>query len=161
MKGFLNIKKLNLPSMCIEDVYSHLRLAGNKGVEGVTLWAGVVNESCFEVKNTIIPKQEAFNHDGGLLYTVDGDELHKINVWLYQNKMTLIAQIHSHPGRAYHSDTDDAYPIITTVGGISIVIPDFGFKPISIDDWAVYRLNEQKQWIKQSKKEVNLLISIF
>lgn len=160
MKGFQHIKKIKIPFLCIEKVYEHLRNAGNNRVEGVALLAGIVNNSCFEVKAEIIPEQEAFNNNGGLLYTVDGEELHKINVWLYKNGMTLIAQIHSHPGLAYHSDTDDKYPIITTLGGISIVIPDFGFNPISIDDWAVYRLINDRDWIEQSKEEVEILISI-
>lgn len=160
MIGFQNIKKINIPFSCIEKVYEHLRKVGNRGVEGVALFAGEFKESTFYVKTEIIPKQEAFNHHGGLLYTVDGEELHKINVWLYKNKMTLIAQIHSHPGLAYHSDTDDKYPIITTIGGVSIVIPDFGFNPISISDWAVYRLNSSSGWVKHIDTDVKTLISI-
>lgn len=160
MSGFLNIQQLILPFSAIEEVYTHLRKAGKNQVEGVALWAGTTNDTTFKIKTTIIPKQKAFNHGGGLLYMVEGEELHRINVWLYKNKMTLIAQIHSHPNHAYHSDTDDRYPIITTVGGISIVIPDFGFRPIAIEDWAVYRLNPSKQWMEQSSKEINSLISI-
>lgn len=37
-----------------------------------------------------------------------------------------VARIHSHPGLAFHSPTDDANPAITFDGALSIVVPYFG-----------------------------------
>ena len=37
-----------------------------------------------------------------------------------------VARIHSHPGLAFHSPTDDANPAITHEGALSIVVPFFG-----------------------------------
>jgi hypothetical protein len=37
-----------------------------------------------------------------------------------------VARIHSHPGLAFHSTTDDANPAITHEGALSIVVPFFG-----------------------------------
>jgi Prokaryotic homologs of the JAB domain len=34
-------------------------------------------------------------------------------------------QVHTHPGAAYHSATDDAYPAVQTPGFLSLVIPRF------------------------------------
>ena len=110
MIGLEDINKVEIPFSKIEEVYSHLRYAGTKRIEGVALLSGKREGEIFKVLNTIIPKQEAYNHEGGLLYTVDADELHRINVWLYRNAQQLVCQIHSHPSEAYHSDTDDAYP---------------------------------------------------
>jgi len=161
MSGLLKITSVNLPIRCVKEVYSHLRKVGIKSLEGVALWAGVATgESSFDVTTTIIPKQTSYNHEHGLLYTVDGDELYKINVWLYQNKLTLISQIHSHPGAAYHSDTDDAFPIVAVNGGLSIVIPNFGFDDLSMDTWAVYRLIPDEGWTELTDAKVTTLIKI-
>lgn len=161
MKGLLEISSINIPIRCVIEVYEHLRKVGIKRFEGVALWAGIAtNESSFDITTTIIPKQTAYNHEHGLLYTVEGDELYQINVLLYQNKLTLISQIHSHPGVAYHSDTDDAFPIVAVNGGLSIVIPDFGFGGISIDDWAVYRLSPNIGWVGLTESQVKSLIKI-
>jgi hypothetical protein len=35
------------------------------------------------------------------------------------------AQVHTHPGSAFHSPTDDAWPIVHTPGFSSLVIPNF------------------------------------
>ena len=37
-----------------------------------------------------------------------------------------VARIHSHPGLAFHSPTDDNNPAITYPGALSIVVPFFG-----------------------------------
>ncbi|NYI58247.1 hypothetical protein [Cellulomonas soli] len=38
----------------------------------------------------------------------------------------FVARIHSHPGDAFHSSADDANPIISYEGGLSVVVPFFG-----------------------------------
>ena len=158
--GFLNVKKISLPLQYMEHAYKHMREVGQKQLEGVALFAGKESNNLFKIETVIIPKQKAMSLEDGLLYAVDGEELHRINVWLYENKMSLIAQIHSHPTRAYHSDTDDAYPIVATVGGISIVVPDFASRPIDISSWAVYRLTAQSEWLELKEVEKHNLFEL-
>lgn len=159
---FLKLKNITIPKDCVEKAYEHIRTAGLKRVEGVVLLAGVyhVGADIFEVKETIVPKQLSMLLEEGLLYAVDGEELHRINVYLHENGMVLIAQLHSHPGRAYHSSTDDAFPIITKLGGLSIVVPNFGADDFSLDRWAVYRLNTHLKWEELNRKTVRDLIRI-
>lgn len=160
MSMLSDIATIVFPQSCVNDVYEHLRECGQQGVEGVALFAGSISGSTFIVKAAIIPQQYTSRSEEGLMYMVKGEELHRINMWLYHNKMSLVAQIHSHPNEAYHSEADDAYPIITTVGGISIVVPNFGFGLICKDDWAVYRLSENGDWNQQSRNQVKTLIKI-
>jgi hypothetical protein len=109
---------------------------------------------------TIIPAQNSYQLESGLLYSVPGEELFRINKLLYEHQLTLIAQVHSHPGAAYHSDTDDAYPIVTVQGGLSIVVPNFGHDAFDLDDWAVYRLSDKNEWKLLEEGEVRELIKV-
>lgn len=68
--------------------------------------------------------------------------------WLYDNGQRLGAQVHSHPTRAYHSDTDDAYPIATQRGALSLV-PHFATDGIRGRGVATYRLTASG-WSRQS-----------
>lgn len=160
MSGFLTISKIIMPYQCLVEAYIHMREAGMQRVEGVALFAGIEIENTFKIQKTIVPEQEAMSLEDGLLYSVDSDELHRINVWLYENEMSLIAQIHSHPGRAYHSSTDDAYPIVATVGGISVVVPDFASRAIELSNCAVYRLSLENEWVELSENEKDNLFEI-
>lgn len=160
MSGFQRISKIVIPSECIKKAYELMRYAGENRVEGVALFAGYENGNEFYISQTIIPKQTAYRLELGLLYAVDADELHRINVWLYENNLSIIAQIHSHPNEAYHSETDDAYPIVATKGGISIVVPRFAIDPIDIKNWAVYRLSSENCWVELSHSETKKIIQI-
>lgn len=129
---------------------AHLRSCGVRGVEGMVLWAGTVVDGEARVEEAIVPVQDGRITNHGLIVTVSGDELHRINVHLYKNRRKLIAQVHSHPGHAYHSAVDDEYAVATEIGAFSIVVPDFAEGPFEIDDYAVYRLQEGRwPWQKR------------
>jgi hypothetical protein len=88
---------------------------------------------------------------------VEGDELHRLNVWLFENHEELAAQVHSHPTEAYHSGTDDTYPIVTMRGGLSVVVPDFARAGLRGDGVANYRLGKSG-WDELSLEESRRLI---
>lgn len=146
MNGFSTVKQINVPRSLIDAMMKFLRERGSLGLEAFSLWAGSMEEEIFHVRANIIPAQTGRKSDKGVSVHVGPAELHRLNVWLFENNMNLIAQIHTHPHEAYHSDTDDAYPIATTVGCISIVIPDFARHCFSAGRCAIYRLNESQEW---------------
>lgn len=160
MSGFQEISKIIIPIKCIKTAYELMRCAGENRVEGVALFAGYEKGNEFYISQTIIPEQTAYKLELGLLYAVGADELHRINVWLYENNLTIIAQIHSHPNEAYHSETDDTYPIVATKGGISIVVPRFAKDPMNIKNWAIYRLSSENRWIELNYSQIEKIIKI-
>jgi hypothetical protein len=160
MSGFLDLTRIQVPLSAVEEAVSHLRQVGRRGLEGFSLWAGKRFGATFLVEKNIVPAQTGHRTADGVCVSVGPGELHRINVWLYENSMTLIAQLHSHPTDAYHSDTDDAFPIATTVGSLSIVIPDYARKPFSLVDCATYRLSPQNGWVPMSQNEVTNLVFI-
>jgi hypothetical protein len=107
----------------------------------------------------IIPAQAGLRTESGLCVYVGGDELHRLNVHLYEKQIKLVAQIHSHPTDAYHSDTDDAYAIATVLGSLSIVVPDFASRPFNMQECAVYRL-DGRGWIEVPPSDLPHLIEI-
>ena len=139
--GFEGIELVQVDAAAIDETRDHLRQMGRKGLEGLALWVGPANGATFAVKGALIPRQTGSSSDHGLLVQVDGDELHRINVELYKREWRVIAQIHSHPGAAYHSSTDDRYAIATTSGAFSIVVPDFAEGPFRFSEFATYRLS--------------------
>jgi hypothetical protein len=59
-----------------------------------------------------------------------------------------IARIHSHPGAAFHSETDDQNPALTFDGALSIVAPFFGLGlREGFGRCAVYYRHENK-WVE-------------
>jgi hypothetical protein len=123
-----------------------MRNVGRVGNEGFALWIGRRAGAAFEVDETLIPDQEGVQTDSGICVTVGRQELFRINRYLYSSGRGLIAQLHSHPTVAYHSETDDAFPIATTLGAFSLVVPDFAVRPFALGECAVYRLVPDGGW---------------
>lgn len=124
------------------------------------LWVGNVDGSSFRVTNLLIPRQTAVRSDSGICAVVEGSELRRIGMELYKEKLQLVAQVHSHPTNAYHSETDDEFAIVTTMGGLSLVVPDFAVGPFDLNEYAAYRLTESGSWEELNRREVARLIEV-
>jgi hypothetical protein len=124
-----------------------LKAAGRDGYEVFVLWTGDVDGETFKARNAYLPEQQSFRQDTELLVHIGADALFQLNLWLYERRQVLGAQIHSHPHEAYHSLTDDEYPIVTALGGLSLVVPDFGAKGLLGSGVVGYRL-EERGWVR-------------
>jgi hypothetical protein len=141
----------------VRDTERALRNAGEDGYELFVLWTGRIDATAFLVDHIYVPTQQSLKLDDGLCVRVGADELHRLNVWLYTENQVLGVQIHSHPRRAYHSDTDDTYPIVTTLGGVSIVVPNFCGGGMTDPGTAVYRLTGEG-WLKLGRRDALALV---
>lgn len=132
----------------VQKSEERIRQAGREGYELFILWSGVQEGDRFTVRTPHVPKQESFRIRGReLLVQVEGEALHQLNAWLYEAHEMLGIQVHSHPTEAFHSDTDDKFAMVTTLGGLSIVVPDFGSRGLITQGTAVYRL-DPSGWIE-------------
>lgn len=134
-----------------------LQEAGADGYELFVLWTGTIRGSDLELEHTYLPEQESFRGEEGLCVRVAGEALHELNRWLFEHNQTLAVQVHSHPTEAYHSDTDDMYPIVTQLGGLSIVVPDFGARGIRGAGVAAYRLT-RRSWVRIAPSTFRTLV---
>lgn len=158
--GLMDIQRVFVPKSLAEAAHEHFRRVGKDGVEGMALWVGHREGREVQVVETVIPAQRGIRSPDGVGVTVDGDELFRLNVHLHEHRLGLVAQLHSHPGDAYHSDTDDAFPIATTAGAFSIVVPDYASRPFSLKRCAIYRLFPQQGWVELSTVEALTIINI-
>ena len=142
MTTFEPIRKFVAPADICDATDEQLRQAGTDGNERFILWSGIVCEERFLVTTMHSPRQTAYRLPSGLCIRVDADELHRLNVWLYENEERLAVQVHSHPKGAFHSETDDAYPMVTTLGGLSLVVPNFARYGVRGGGTALYRLSD-------------------
>lgn len=159
---FGRIKTVHLPGDILGRTGSILREAGGFGEEAFVLWAGYFRaDSEFLVTTAIHPEQEAMKSPIGVGVYVDGEELFRINRWLFANEMVLLGQVHSHPTDAFHSDTDDRFPLVTAVGQFSVVVPSFARAPFTdLSRCAVFRLNSRGRWGAVPKGEVGRMFSV-
>lgn len=136
-----------------------LQQFGDHGCEGLVLWVGEVAEHQARVTQAVVPDQQPVKSEEGVGYFVDGAALFELNRKLADTGLRLIAQVHSHPREAYHSEADDRYAIVTADGGLSLVVPDFGRAPADPTLWAVYRLRKGS-WHELELEQARSLLNV-
>lgn len=136
-----------------------LQKYGRQGCEGLVLWVGHVQERTATITRAIVPSQNPIKEESGVGYFVTGETLFLLNRTLADSGFKLIAQVHSHPAGAYHSQADDRYSIVTAEGGLSFVVPNFGNAPADPSLWAVYRLVDGR-WCELTSDQVRSIITI-
>lgn len=159
--GLMGVRCFEVPRPVVDELQAFFRKAGEAGCEAVGFWAGVVEGDVFRVREAVIPRQQAIRSpEGDVAVMIPGDELFRLNVWLYRSGLELGAQIHSHPGAAYHSDTDDTLAVVARAGGLSLVVPDFARRPFTLAEAAVHRLGEDGRWIRLEPAAVTALVHL-
>lgn len=153
-RGLLDVDHFVIPAQVLGHTIEFLKNVGRSGAEGFVLWGGKFESiSQFRFASAFAPDQRSFATKDGLLVTVAGDALFSINKNLYERGEILAAQVHTHPTSAYHSGTDDHYPMVTLLGALSIVIPDFArYAPKDHAAWAWYRLIAYGEWAPLGKE---------
>lgn len=136
-----SVEHISIDPGVVETTLHVLQQFGAHGCEGLVLWVGEVTEGQARITRAVVPNQTPMKSEEGVGYFIDGQVLFELNQKLSNTGLRLIAQVHSHPGEAYHSETDDRYAIVTADGGLSLVVPDFGKAPADPALWAVYRLS--------------------
>lgn len=144
-----DVEEFVVPFGLVDQTLGPLQDAGGHGYEAFVLWGGrhSGHGKRFEFVSAYFPEQTTTRGEEGLLVVVEGKALFHANRAFYERGLVLAGQVHSHPTDAYHSSTDDAYPLMTLTGGLSGVVPDFGRGGRHrVDDWAWYRLAGLGRW---------------
>jgi hypothetical protein len=67
-----------------------------------------------------------------------------------ERKLTVVADIHTHGGRAVQSRSDKANPMVARAGHIAIILPNFAVAPIPWDQIGIYEYRGDHQWHDRS-----------
>jgi hypothetical protein len=131
---------LHLAEGVIAKTFGTLRKCGRGQCECAVFWTGPADAAVVDGVEHPIHKRSPFG------YEVDDGWL--TNFWkqLAASSRSVRVQIHTHPGRAFHSATDDEWPIVSQAGFISIVIPNYATGEPSLDGAWVGRLRKDGEW---------------
>jgi hypothetical protein len=150
------VRSITIDRSVVDNTLRTLQTFGAHRLEGLVLWLGAIEPGRAHVLEMLTPEQHPVSDEEGVGYFVSGETLFQLNKALAKTGLRLIAQVHSHPKEAYHSETDDRYGIVTADGGLSLVVPNFGRAPADLSSWAVYRL-DHGTWQELSAEEVRAL----
>jgi hypothetical protein len=115
------VSRLVIPTFVLDEARAHMEEAGAVGVEATGM---IVAGPDRVARHAVFPDQRAGRSCG---HWVQITELGKVELALALGPdETYAARIHSHPGFAFHSATDDRNPGLRYEGALSIVVPYYG-----------------------------------
>lgn len=133
------------PSAVVSATIDALRRSGARGHEGIVLWLGERRSGQIEVAQAYVPEHSARRD----MFHIPPSGMRTLQGHLRARRWMIVAQVHSHPGLAFHSSADDDWAIVRHVGALSIVAPYFArqLTPGSfLADCATYELDEGNRW---------------
>ena len=125
--------------------------------ESVVLWTGTHHAEVALVQRIIVPCQWA----SSLHFDVPLQERIRIMRQITSCGERLLAQLHTHPSKAFHSPADDRLALPRHTGAISIVIPNFAEKwSGDLQETSVNRHLGGGVWEELSREAVSILFEV-
>ena len=87
-------------------------------------------------------------------YEVDNGWLHQTWLDLARRGREIRMQVHTHKFDAFHSATDDQYPVVNTAGFLSLVLPRFATGPVGLEGAYLTQLEPDGLWSELNPSEV-------
>ncbi|MBL0924264.1 MAG: hypothetical protein IBJ12_07335 [Sphingomonadaceae bacterium] len=125
----------------IEETFSVFRSCGNGERECQLYWLSH-QDSPLELMEVNHPRHWASRY--GL--AVEDKWISRFWGDLADRRMSVRFQVHTHPEQAFHSATDDAYPLMFHAGFLSLVIPDFALGPVGFDQTYLTEMQPNGRW---------------
>jgi proteasome lid subunit RPN8/RPN11 len=129
----------------VEQTLEYLQEAGRRESECVVLWLAHRSTDDTLVIEAYRPEQTAALDR----FVIPSDSMRALMRHLREHRLSLLAQVHSHPGEAFHSWIDDREAIVRHEGALSIVAPYFA-RSLAADSFAEacasFRLTASDRW---------------
>ena len=130
-----------LPRRMIDETFSTLRSCGAGERECKLYWL-----SSWSDVDQLIEVTHPGHDSSRYGLTIHDGWITKFWNELADRGLGVRVQVHTHPGAAFHSPTDDAFPLIHEVGFLSLVIPDFAFGEVGFDGAYLTEIQADGGW---------------
>lgn len=144
---------LKIQKELIEESLNQLK--GSPKKEKVILWLGRRLDQNYIVDEVYVPDQIT----GEDYFIIPENGMDKLMKKLRLNRKMIIAQVHTHPQYAFHSEADDKWAIVRHTGAYSLVLPFF-CSTTNINNFlnnvAIFVLDDHNYWEEVDKYKLTI-----
>ena len=127
----------------LRDTFSELRRCGSGKRECQVLWLSPWARP-HVITKVVHPRHTAST----VSFDLDERWLHEFWTDLSVKRMGVRAQVHTHPGSAFHSRVDDRWPIVHTAGFLSLVVPTFAQGNVGFEGAYLAEIGSDGRWVR-------------
>jgi len=144
----------------VAGTLASLREAGRDGRERVVLWLSPRGETAeYTIAEFFVPRQETAED----YFRIPPDSMRELMAHLRDRRLSLRAQVHSHPKDAFHSRADDKWAIVRHEGALSIVVPRFAADTTPenfLARIAAFQLSSDDRWLGVATEHIDALFGM-
>lgn len=144
--------RYRVPAALVQETFDFLRKCGGGRRECQVLWLSTWLDPSAICK--VIHPRHCAHHSG---FELDSHWINEFWLDLARTHQGIRVQIHTHSHEAFHSAIDDDFPIIHSVGFLSLVIPNFACGPVGFERAYLAEIAGDGRWIEvepESRLEV-------
>ncbi len=130
-----------VPRRMIEETFAVFRSCGANMRECQLYWLSPWAEP-LRLTEVVHPKHRS----SAYALSIESDWINRFWLDLSNRGMGVRIQVHTHPFDAFHSETDDAFPLLPDVGFLSLVIPNFAMGPVGFEDAYLTEIQPDGRW---------------
>ena len=136
----------------------HIR-GGNQRESGAYLLGGIDPDgrrriSCIAYYDDLDPNALSLGH-----IKLDRRRLGSLWSECRRHQLDVIADVHTHPGRAIQSSSDRANPMLPELGHLAIIIPNYARPPVHKKDVGIFEYQGRQRWLALSTEESSLYLA--
>jgi proteasome lid subunit RPN8/RPN11 len=152
--------KIECPESVVEETLAVLRSGGVQNCEAMVLWLSERGQSDPTIVTEVyVPEQQvAVDY-----FCLSASSVRILMRHLKDQKLRIVAQVHSHPGPAFHSDADNEWAIVRHEGAVSIVVPNFA-RGVNVQSFfghsATFKLTASDSWAEVAKADLQSVASL-
>ena len=90
-------------------------------------------------------------YDSGVCI-LNGDAFGKLWGICREQGLTVIGDVHTHPGAAFQSTSDRMNPMVARAGHIAVIVPDFAKSPVDAVRVGIYEYQGDHQWLDRGRE---------
>ncbi|ACS40458.1 MULTISPECIES: Mov34/MPN/PAD-1 family protein [Methylobacteriaceae] len=130
----------------LAETLDRLRVGGRRGEERAVLWLARSASAAPTPVQEVYEPEQATAED---YFHLPPASMRALMGHLRAHRLKIVAQVHTHPGRAFHSEADDAWAIVRHRGALSLVLPRFAATATPgtfLEEAMVYELSDAGLW---------------
>ena len=146
------MSNLSISAALIGQTIELLQQGGRKACETVVFWLGkgdTVDEVYCPVQSVAVD-----------YFHLPSASMRLLMDHLKQDRRRILAQVHSHPGQAFHSKADDEWAVIRHQGALSLVLPKFASTTTLTNFYeqtATFALSAEDKWLEVGTADAVLI----
>ncbi len=131
----------HMPRRMIEKTFAIFRSCGENQRECQLYWASPWADP-INLSEVVHP----MHNSGRYGLSIDDAWISRFWQHLSEQSLGVRVQVHTHPEEAFHSATDDAFPLLFDAGFLSLVIPNFAMGAADLRDAYLTEIQPDGTW---------------